>query len=78
MIGDFGLGERCRDAEDASTAVRADTYRRQHGGITHHAALPRFFVAGVQEEIIDFAELPTAPGFEFLIEKLGGPADLGR
>lgn len=75
---EFGLGERCRDAEDAPTAVRADADRRQHGGITHHAALPRFFVAGVKEEIVDFAELPTAPGFEFFIEKLGGSADLGR
>jgi len=27
--------------------------------------------------MVDFAELPTAPGFAFRVEKLGGPADLG-
>jgi hypothetical protein len=35
-------------------------------------------LAGVQEEIADFALLPPAPGCEFLIEKLGGAADPGR
>ena len=74
---DFGLGECHRHAEDTATAICPDTECRQHSSIAHDTALPGFLVAGIQEEIADFAELPTAPGFEFLIEKLGGPTDLG-
>ena len=75
---DFGLGDGHRHAENTAAAIWPDTECRQHSSIAHDTALPGFLVASVQEEIADFAELPTAPGFEFLIEKLGGPTDLGR
>ena len=55
---------------------RTDAYRREHGSIADHAAKTHLFVAGIEEEILDFTEGPGAPCLQFVIEQFGRPTDL--
>ena len=74
----LGLGQGDGDAEHPAALVRADADRREHGGVTHDAAVAHLLVAGIEDQIPDLAERPGAPGLQFVVEQLGGAADLRR
>ena len=75
---DFGFRWIAGDAEHAPSPVRSDADGGEQGGIADHAAVTQLLVAGVEEEIVDLAQRPAAPGGEFLVQQSGSPADLGR
>ena len=74
---DFGLGKGARHAAHAAPFIRPDADRREHRRIAHNACVTDLFVAGVQDQVTDLAQGPGAPGLQFLVQKLGRPADLG-
>ena len=75
---DFGFRWIAGDAEHAPSPVRSDADGGEQGGIADHATVTQLLVAGVEEEIVDLAQRPAAPGGEFLVQQSGSPADLGR
>src|SRR5512142_1834172 len=75
---DFGFRGIAGDAEHAPSPVRPDANSGEQGGIADHAAVAQLLVAGVEEEIVDLAQRPAAPGSEFLVQQSGSSADLGR
>src|SRR5512144_1681114 len=58
----FGFRRIARDAEHAPSPVRSDADGREQGGIADHAAVTQLLVAGVEEEIVELAQRPAAPG----------------
>ena len=59
---DFGFRGIAGDAEHAPLPVRRDADGGEQGGIANHAAVAQLLVAGVEEEIVDLAQRPAAPG----------------
>src|SRR5512135_1079281 len=58
---DFGF-RGIAGAEHAPSPVRPDADGGEQGGIADHAAVAQLLVAGVEEEIVDLAQRPAAPG----------------
>ena len=56
--------------------VRTDADGRQDRNIAHDTAEAGLLVSGVDNQIADLAQRPVAPGFEPIVKKFGGPADL--
>lgn len=75
---DLGFGQGDRDTQHAAALVGADADCREHGDITHPAAVAHFLVARVENEILDLAKGAAAPGFQFFVKQLGRAADLCR
>jgi hypothetical protein len=75
---DLRLGEGERDAHHPAALFGADADRREHGGVADDPAVAHLLVACVKDQIPDLAERPVAPGFQFVVEHLGGAADLRR
>ena len=75
---DLGLGDGARDAEHPAALIGADADRRKHGGVTHDPSLADLLVARVEKQIADLAQGAVAPGFQLLVQELGGAADLAR
>jgi hypothetical protein len=74
---DLRLGEGDRDPEHVALAVLVDADRRQDGGISDHAVEANLFVARVEEQVGEGAELAGAPGLQLLVHEGRGAADLG-
>ena len=55
-------------------AIGADADRRKHGGVTHDPSLADLLVARVEKQIADLAQGAVAPGFQLLVQELGGAA----
>jgi len=75
---DLGLGDGAGDAEHPAALVGADADGREHGGIAHDPSLADLLVARVENQIADLAQGAGAPGFQLLVQELGGAADLAR
>ncbi len=74
---DLGLKEGDGEAQHAALAVGVDPDRGEDGGIAHHAVDADLFVARVEEQVGEGAELAGAPGLELRIHENCGAADLG-
>ena len=59
---DFGFRQGAGDAEHAPSAVGIDADGGEQGGIADHAAVAQLLVAGVEQEIVNGAQRPAAPG----------------
>ena len=73
----FGLAESGADAENRTSAARADADGNQHGAIQELAALPDLFVTGIEDYIGTAPQRTFPPDLEFGIELGGAGADLG-
>ena len=70
----FGFREGSQETpKHAPSPVRSDADGGEQGGIADHAAVTQLLVAGVEEEIVDLAQRPAAPGGEFLVQQSGSP-----
>jgi len=74
---DLGLGRLAGDAEHPPPTVGSNPHGGEQGRITDDTGLAQFLVAGIQKEVVDLGQRPTAPGGEFLVEQSCRPADLG-
>ena len=74
---DLSLAESDADAKQAAFAIGGDAHGHEHGAIEQLTAEADFFIAGIDDEIREFAEGAVAPFLEFGIEEFGAIADLG-
>ena len=72
----LGLRQGDGDAQHPAALIGADTYGREHGGVTHDPAITHLFIPGVEDQILDLAKRPVPPGGQFVVEQLGGAAGL--
>jgi hypothetical protein len=72
----LGLGELHTAAEDAPLSVRSDTDCREQGAGHDRTVMADFFVAGIEDEVVDLTDRPVPPGSELLVEFCRRPADL--
>jgi hypothetical protein len=62
----FGFGERDAGAENRTAPVSPDADRDEQGATSDHAAMPHFFIAGVENEVWRLTEGPLTPRRELL------------
>jgi hypothetical protein len=74
---DLGFGQRAGDAEQPAPFISSDADGREHGGVSYHAVIADLLVTSIQNQVSDLIQRTVAPGFQLIVQQLGGAADLG-
>jgi len=75
----FNLFEEFSQAESSTTERFGGTNANggKDGNIANHSILPRFLIAGIDDQITYFSLGSVAPGGKLIIQQFCCPADLG-
>jgi hypothetical protein len=73
---DLSFAQGDADPEDGAFAIGADAEGDEHGAIEHAAAMPDFFVAGIEQDVGKSGERAGAPDFQIGVETGGAVADV--